>query len=160
MVIPQARRKHPPRFCSGARSFFSTDVPAKAGTHNHSQESLRQAMAADLRTTRACGYGSRIALGFASLVRDDNEFDFRLDFSNSQTLAFPRRDCVRVMRHSRPSENRGRRECRALSKHPQPRLRMKKANERSHHRYAEITPAFPARWLNGCSALSPVSRAC
>src|SRR5262249_38738444 len=32
------------------------------------------------------------------------------------------------------------------SPHPQPRLQIKKANERSHHRFAEITPAFPARW--------------
>jgi len=36
-------------------------VPAKAGTHNHKKQLLRQAGAANVPDTTACGYGSRIS---------------------------------------------------------------------------------------------------
>src|SRR5579872_3262675 len=47
---------------------------------------------------------------------------------------------------SRPPENRGRRECRAPGA-PAASRAIKKAHERSHHRFAENVPAFPARWF-------------
>src|SRR5579859_6782271 len=47
-------------------------VPAKAGTHNHKRLLLAALSAPAVAKTTACGYGSRIALGFASLVRDDS----------------------------------------------------------------------------------------
>jgi hypothetical protein len=44
------------------------------------------------------------------------------------------------------------------SPHPQPRVR-KKAHERSHHRFAEITRPSLRNGFNGCFVLSPANRA-
>ncbi len=59
-------------------------------------------------------------------------------------------------RHSRPSfasptpsSIRGRRECRALRKHPQPRMQMKKAHEQSHHRSTGSRRHSPRDGFNG-----------
>jgi hypothetical protein len=56
----------------------SAVVPAKAGTHT--AESLDDHKWHTLcRNTSAWGYGSRVALGFASLARDDIEIVFGFD---------------------------------------------------------------------------------
>jgi hypothetical protein len=46
-------------------------VPAKAGTHNHEKQLLRQTGAASVSDVHGLWLWSRIALSFASLVRDD-----------------------------------------------------------------------------------------
>src|SRR6266481_8014565 len=43
---------------------------------------------------------------------------------------------------------------------PQPRVQMKKAHERSHHRYTGVNPAFPAQWLYGLLRALPGDQAC
>src|SRR5579863_10249218 len=48
---------------------------------------------------------------------------------------------------SSPSENRGRRECRVLQPHPQPRMRNEKAYEQSHHRFAETIRHSLREWF-------------
>ena len=48
-------------------------VPAKAGTHNHRPSLLSELWLQPHTIFNIGGYGSRIALGFASLVRDDAE---------------------------------------------------------------------------------------
>jgi hypothetical protein len=54
----------------------------------------------------------------------------------------PRRDFARAM-HGLPSKERGRREGRVLSKHPQPRAQTKKRTSDSRHRFAEtIRPSL------------------
>src|SRR5438876_2694241 len=42
--------------------------------------------------------------------------------------------------------------------HPQPRLQMKKANERSHYRFSQNNPAFPAQWFYGLFRALPGER--
>jgi len=49
--------------------------------------------------------------------------------------AFSRRASARVVRWIRPSEKRGRRECRGDEPHPQPGVQWKKAHQQSHHRW-------------------------
>src|SRR5258707_4841914 len=44
--------------------------------------------------------------------------------------------------------------------HPQPRVQMKKAHERSHHRYTGVNPAFAAQWLYGLLRALPGDEAC
>ena len=41
------------------------------------------------KTTQACGYGSRIALGFASLVRDDKNYAAAVVTPPSTTMVCP-----------------------------------------------------------------------
>jgi len=54
-------------------------------------------------------------------------------------------------------DNRGRRECRMRSSHPQPRVQDKKAHERSHHRYTAISRHSLRDGFTAYSALSPVT---
>jgi hypothetical protein len=56
-----------------------------------------------------------------------------------------------------PSRIRGRRECWVRSSHPQPRVRNKKAHERSHHRYTASTGIPRAMVLTAYIVLSPVT---
>jgi hypothetical protein len=44
--------------------------------------------------------------------------------------------------------------------HPQPRVQMKKAHERSHHRFTGFVPAFPAQWFYGLLRALPGDHAC
>jgi hypothetical protein len=58
----------------GPAAIFSTVVPANAGTHT--AESIgNSGWQTPGKKNDACGNGSRIALGFTSLVRDDVAFD-------------------------------------------------------------------------------------
>src|SRR3984893_3143831 len=66
---------------------------------------------------------------------------------------------ARVMHRTCGSRYRGRTECRVLRKHPQPRVRMKKAHEHSHHRYAETFRHSPRVGFTAYFVLSPVCRA-
>src|SRR6202035_1241937 len=71
--------------------------------------------------------------------------------------AFPRRVFARVMRKSvslEKAEGAGNAGC---TPHPLPCVQMKETHA-GQHRYAEITPAFPARWVDGCSVISPVNQ--
>src|SRR6478752_2826572 len=43
---------------------------------------------------------------------------------------------------------------------PQPRVRMKKAHERSHHGHTGNHPAFPAQWFDGLLRALPGDHAC
>src|SRR5258706_13482541 len=43
--------------------------------------------------------------------------------------------------------------------HPQPRVRNKKAHERSHHRFTGNRPAFPAQWFYGLLRALPGDQA-
>src|SRR6201989_3351090 len=52
------------------------------------------------------------------------------------------------MLHSRPSRNRGRRECRVHERTHCLACKTKRRTQ-ANHRYAEITPALPAQWLYG-----------
>jgi hypothetical protein len=54
-------------------------------------------------------------------------------------------------------DNRGRRECRMRSSHPQPRVQDKKAHERSHHRYTAISRHSLRDGFTAYSVLSPVT---
>jgi hypothetical protein len=81
----------------------SAVVPANAVTHNHRTESLRQAGATNLRTTRSRGYGSRLCARESSLGRDD---------SSEHDSASPRHDSCPSFAIRCPSRKRGRRECR------------------------------------------------
>src|SRR6266481_7288235 len=44
--------------------------------------------------------------------------------------------------------------------HPQPRVRNKKAHERSHHGHTGNDPAFPAQWFYGLLRALPGDHAC
>src|SRR6266481_6662889 len=44
--------------------------------------------------------------------------------------------------------------------HPQPRVRNKKAHERSHHGHTGNHPAFPAQWFYGLLRALPGDHAC
>src|SRR6476620_2973790 len=46
------------------------------------------------------------------------------------------------------------------SMHPQPRVQIKKAHERSHHRFTGNRPAFPAQWFYGLLRALPGDHAC
>ena len=65
---------------------------------------------------------------------------------------------VRVMRRVTPekAEGAGNAGC---TPHPLPYVQTKETHA-GQHRYAEITPALPAQWFYGCSALSSEYRAC
>jgi hypothetical protein len=56
-------------------------------------------------------------------------------------------------------DNRGRRECRMRSSHPQPRVQDKKAHERSHHRYTAISRHSLRDGFNGFLRALPGDRA-
>jgi hypothetical protein len=56
-------------------------------------------------------------------------------------------------------DNRGRRECRMRSSHPQPRVQGKKAHERSHHRYTAISRHSLRDGFNGFLRALPGDRA-
>jgi hypothetical protein len=56
-------------------------------------------------------------------------------------------------------DNRGRRECRMRSSHPQPRVQVKKAHERSHHRYTAINRHSLRDGFNGLFRALPGDRA-
>jgi len=47
-----------------------------------------------------------------------------------------------------PLNRRGRGEA-GRQLHPQPRMQMKEAYERSHYRFSQFAPAFPAQWFYG-----------
>src|SRR5581483_152264 len=53
---------------------------------------------------------------------------------------------VRVLQSHVPRKTEGAGNAGRLAR-PQPRAQKKKAHERSHHRFAENVPAFPARWF-------------
>src|SRR5258707_12052663 len=44
--------------------------------------------------------------------------------------------------------------------HPQPRVQMNKAHERSHHGHTGNHPAFPAQWFYGLLRALPGDHAC
>jgi hypothetical protein len=93
-------------------------VPAKAGTHNHGPQLLRELVfMSSFAVTTACGYGSRICARLSgatrrsgSLVRDDSVSGFVRQKSVRHGFAFSRRHRVRALQDLRPSANRGRRE--------------------------------------------------
>src|ERR1700731_3593031 len=72
----------------------------------------------------------------------------RNDEARRRSSAFSRRVFARALQESRPSrseEGAGKAGC---TTHPLPCVQNKKTHA-GQHRYAEITPAFPAPWLYG-----------
>src|SRR6478735_4053253 len=67
--------------------------------------------------------------------------------------------CPRFCKNVRASENRGRRECRALDA-PAASRANEKAHERSHHGHTGNHPAFPAQWFYGLLRALPGDQAC
>jgi hypothetical protein len=68
--------------------------------------------------------------------------------------AFPRRNAPELCMIFRPRKGVGNAGC---PMHPQPRVRNKKAHERSHHESTRIHPAFPhAMVLTASFVISPV----
>ena len=87
--------------------------------------------------------------GMTSAFVSTFRFQTRLRLLATRTA--PEQDEIRV------PQNRGRRECRALSRTRSLVCEMKNAYERSHHRQAGSNPAFPARMVLTVSfVLSPV----
>ena len=62
--------------------------------------------------------------------------------------AISRRSSPEVVQKRSPKNSEGAGNARR-SMHPQPRVRMKKAHEHSHHGHTGINPAFPAQWFYG-----------
>jgi hypothetical protein len=72
------------------------------------------------------------------------------------TRSFPRPEFARVV-HRCPSRREGAGKA-GRRLRPQPRLQLKKANERSHYRFSQNIPAFPAQWFDGLSRALPGER--
>jgi hypothetical protein len=68
--------------------------------------------------------------------------------------------CVRVLQEkSCPMKTEGAGNA-GRTMHPQPRVRNKKAHERSHHGHTGNHPAFPAQWFYGLLRALPGDQAC
>ena len=81
--------------------------------------------------------------------------DERVCADTSGMLLRPRHSHARVFEEHRPSEIRGRRECRAPDAHPQ--FSCERKHTRSSPQVRRTTPAFPARMvLTASFVLSPV----
>jgi hypothetical protein len=75
--------------------------------------------------------------------------------SNSQTLAFSRRECARVV-HDLPSRKQRAQETPGAQPHPQPRVQNKKVHEQFTTGLAGASGASCAMVLTVYSVLSPV----
>jgi hypothetical protein len=112
-------------------------------------------------TIKSCGYGSRVCAHrrcrAAELARDDSGgrvMQFHFHVALAHALAFSRRISRPSYPNSSPSQDRGRREDRALAA---PMVACKKARG-SHHRFSRDNPAFPAQWLYGLLRALPGDR--
>ena len=78
-----------------------------------------------------------------------SEIDIRPHSRGAMRPRFANKSC--------PVKIRGRGEAGRLM-HPQPRMQIKIAYERSHHRFTGNDPAFPAQWFTAYSVISPAIR--